>query len=40
MARSTRLAESIYKLKETIRTYDTERGQSIYGLALFGLFKR
>ena len=40
MARSTRFAESICRLKETIRTCVTERGQAILGIAPFGLFKQ
>ena len=39
MARSTCLAESIYKLKEATRNFVTERGQAIEGLALFDLLK-
>ena len=38
MARWNRDAESIYKLKETMRNYVTERSQAISGYALFDLF--
>ena len=39
MARWNRDAESIYKLKETMRNYVIERSQAIEGLALFDSFE-
>ena len=40
MARWNRDAESIYKLKETMRNYVIERSQAIEGQSLFDLFKQ
>ena len=40
MARWNRDAESIYKVKKTMKNYDNERSKAIEGLALFDSFKQ